>query len=198
MAIDHALGPAGGAGRVAQPERRLLGDVARRVAIRLAADQLFVADQVGQARTRHVAENHDVLDLRERRCEVLERGDLIRVDEDRAVVGVLDDVGEIFERQPDVERVEHPPGARHREVALEVAVVVPRQGGDPLPGRDAERVERVHQLLGAPGELGVGVAMNAARDLADDLGMGEMDSRVLKHQPRIELHRHHRQYLWGS
>jgi hypothetical protein len=156
-------------------------------------DQLLVRDEVRQRRRRHLgAEHDDVADAAERRRELLERRELIRIDEDHAVVGVPDDVREILEREPDVQRVEHAPGARHGEVALEVPVVVPRERRDPLPAIHAERVERVHELLRARRELRVGVAVEAAVVLADDLDLAEVGRGVLEQEPRVELGRHHR------
>lgn len=68
------------------------------------------------------------------RRHLLEQGDEVGVDEDCAVVGVVHDERQLVGRQPHVEGVQHPAGAGHPEVGLEVPKPVPRQGGDPLAG----------------------------------------------------------------
>jgi hypothetical protein len=69
--------------------------------------------------------------------------------------------------------------ARDAEVAFEVTVAVPGQSGDPLAFADAEPVECVHELLGAPGEIGVGIAVDSSRALmGDDLHVREVTGGV--------------------
>jgi hypothetical protein len=149
------------------------------------ADQILVRDQVGQARLRHLVGQHDdVLDPRQRRRQLLQHRDLVGLDEDRAIVGVVDDVRQVVRRQPDVERVEHALGTRHREVALEVPVPVPGQGRDSLAGRDAQAIERVHQLLAAARERTERGAVQLAAQLsADDLDVAGVGLDVLEQQP---------------
>ena len=83
------------------------------------------------------------------------------VDEDHLVLGVVDDVGELLGEQPDVERVQHPPGARRGEVQLEVAGGVPAERGHPAVGGDAEGVEHAAEAAGAVGPLAVGLVLGA-------------------------------------
>jgi hypothetical protein len=54
---------------------------------------------------------------------------------------VVGDVDDLVGEQPDVERVQHPSGARHGQVELEVAGAVPAERGNPAVGRHAEGVD---------------------------------------------------------
>ena len=76
-------------------------------------------------------------------------------------------------RYPDVEGVQRALGAGHAEVRLEVSGTVPGQRGHPLPAADPQMIERVHELLRAPAELGVGVTRHdAGGRTADHLRFG--------------------------
>ena len=90
------------------------------------------------------------------------------------VVGVIDDVDDLFARQPDVDRVQDRPDRRHGEIELEVPMMVPGKRGDAIAGLDAQSLEHVHQPVNAAVELAVIAAMQAAVAIAaDDLFVGE-------------------------
>ena len=59
-------------------------------------------------------------------------GAVVAVDEDHAVLRVVDDVDDLLGEQADVQRVQDGAVGRHREVQLEVALVVPGERGNPL------------------------------------------------------------------
>ena len=127
------------------------------------------------------------------RQRLLEVGEEVGVDQHGAVVGVLQHERQLFGRHPHVEGVQDPPGAGHAEVRLEVTGAVPRQRGHPVPGRQPEVVEGVHELLGAPAERGVGAALHLARrGPADQFGLGCVAGRVVEEQPGVERGLHHR------
>ena len=77
----------------------------------------------------------------ERRQQRRQEREQRAVDEDHLVVGVVDDVRELLGEQADVQRVQHPAGARRGEVQLEVAGGVPGERRHPTVGGDPERVE---------------------------------------------------------
>ena len=81
---------------------------------------------------------------------------------DDAVLGVVDDVGELVGVQAQVEGVEDAARERDAEVGLEVRSVVPAQRGDAVAGLNAEVDEHLGQAAGAAGEVGVGVAADQA------------------------------------
>ena len=69
---------------------------------------------------------------------------------------MVDDVGQLVGREPDVERVEHRPHAGDGEIGLEVSLVVPAEGPHPVTLLDAEAGQGRSQLLGPGGHLGEG------------------------------------------
>ena len=73
------------------------------------------------------------------------------VDEDDLVLGVVDDVDELLRGQPEVEGMQHPAGAGRGEVEFQVAGGVPREGGDPALGADAQCVEHAAEPAGPLG-----------------------------------------------
>ena len=75
------------------------------------------------------------------------------VDEHRAVVGVVDDVGELVGVEAEVERVEDAADERDAEVGLEVRAVVPAERGDAVAGADAEVEQGAGEAPGAAGEV---------------------------------------------
>ena len=78
------------------------------------------------------------------------------VDEDHLVIGVVHDVGQLLGEQTDVQGVEHSPGARRREVELEVTSRVPGEGRHPTLLGDPEVVEHSAEAAGALRPGGVG------------------------------------------
>ncbi len=96
----------------------------------------------------------------DKRQGLLEEREQIGVDQHGAVVGVLDQEGQLFGRHPEVERVQHASGARDGEVRLQVPGAVPCQRRHAVPGPETKMLEGVHQLLGPAAELGVGQALD--------------------------------------
>ena len=80
------------------------------------------------------------------------------VDEHGAVVGVVDDVGELVGVEAEVEGVEDAAHERDAEVGLEVRAVVPAERGDAIARPDAEIEQGAGEAAGADGEVAVGVA----------------------------------------
>ena len=88
------------------------------------------------------------------------------VDDDHLVLGVVDHVGQLLGEEPDVQRVEHGPHRGHREVGLEVLLVVPGEGAHPVPVAHPEAPQGRGQSLGPGRHLGEGgppVARRARR-----------------------------------
>ena len=99
----------------------------------------------------------------ERRQQRREQAEQRAVDEDHLVVGVVDDVGELLGEQPDVQRVQHAPGARRGEVQLEVAGRVPRERRHAAVGGDAEVVEHAAEPAGPRRPVAVVRALQPGR-----------------------------------
>ena len=118
--------------------------------------------EVGRDVALAVVHQHKVADSLERRQQRRQQTEQRTIDEDHLVVGVIDDVGELFGEQPDVQRVQHTSGARRGEVELEVAGRVPPERGHSPVGTDAEIVEHSAESAGALGPGAVVRAFQAA------------------------------------
>src|SRR2546428_606195 len=80
-----------------------------------------------------------------------------RVDKDHRVLGVVDDVGEVLGREPEVQRMEDEAAERRSPVHLEVAVAVPREGRDAVALLQTEGAEDAGEAGRPLGEVRVGV-----------------------------------------
>jgi hypothetical protein len=128
----------------------------------------------------------------ERPGELPEGAEQRPVHEHHVVLGVVDHEGQLLGKEPDVERVQDPAGARHGPVEREVVGGVPGERADPGVGRHAQRVQHAAEPAGpvgplrdrgpaplggrAPHQLLVAVQ---ALEPVEDVGQGE---RVVLHQ----------------
>ena len=103
------------------------------------------------------------------------RRDQRSVDDDDRVLGVVDDEGQLFGEEPDVERVQDGAHARDGEVGLHVRLVVPHERRHAVTGLHAEFAQRRGQLLGALGDL-------EERRLLDPVGRDGEDLLVGVHE----------------
>jgi hypothetical protein len=135
-----------------------------------------------------------VLDLLEARRQLCEHRHERVVDEDDPVLGVVDDVGDLLREQADVQRVQHRSHARHREVQLEVALVVPRERRDALPLLDPERSQRTREAVDPRRDLGVACTRDARAvggerdDLSAVVAGSQPPPDVVEGQRKVVLH----------
>ncbi|MGY4409885.1 hypothetical protein ACVWW4_001621 [Bradyrhizobium sp. LB7.1] len=161
----------------------------------LSSQKLLVAMDVGKLGFRHsLARGHhdkglDRLELRRDRLHDRQRG---AVDEQNPVLGVVDDVDELFGKQPRVDGVQHVAHARRGIEHLEVTVRIPRQCTDAVAGLHAEPLQRQRHALDARMGVRIGVTMNVALDLArDDLGLAVIIRGILDQAADQKRHVHH-------
>lgn len=155
MAVQHPLRVAGGAARVAHARRTVLVvdvelDRIGRSQEFLVVEEIVTRQVVGDL-TRSVVHQDEVAQVLERREQRGQQREQRTVDEDHLVVRVVDDVRDLFREQADVQRVEHPAGARCGEVEFEVASCVPRERRDTTVGGDAEPIENTAETTGPLG-----------------------------------------------
>ena len=83
----------------------------------------------------------------------------VRVHKHELVLGVIDDVDDLFREQPRVDRVADVAAAGAGIVGLEMPVVVPGQGRDPRTARQTVARQGIGELPGALECLPVGIAV---------------------------------------
>lgn len=132
----------------------------------------------------------------DRRQPVGDRGELVDqqlVDQEEAVLGVVDDEGDLVGEEPDVDGVQHRPHAGHGEVGGEMIGVVPAVGADDVTLGDAESFEADRQPIGALGDLGKGETGTRTVDRVGGDETAWVDgATVVVDQPRRQRHRRHR------
>ncbi len=143
-----------------------------------------------------IGHHDELLDAFQVLGDALQRRHDRSVDEDDPVVGVVDHELQVLGEEPRVEGVQHRARAGHREIELEVTVVVPGQGADPVPGADSQLPERMRQLGHPAAEVRVGVAVTAGFTPGHDLLPGEQGGRppeeVLECQRKVRHRATHR------
>ncbi|TSE37786.1 hypothetical protein Tfont_00784 [Tepidimonas fonticaldi] len=193
VAVERRLRVPGGAARVAHAACRIVGKARPVVGGRMGADPGLVAHQIGHRavgrqprQVRVVAQRHPALDGRTFVVDALDDGPERHVERQDAVLGVVDDPGDLLGQQARVDGVQHAAGAADAKVHLEVAIAVPGQGGHPLAQADVHRVQRTRELAGTSGGLAIGGAVDVALDAArDDLDVA-MVARGVFDQVRNE------------
>ena len=170
MRIEHALGMAGGARGVAKARRGVLVEL-RPAEIAVGfADPVLVGDGVLQFGRRHVlgvGEDDVALDGRQLVGDRFEQRHEGQVDERHAVFGVVHDPDDLLDEQAWIDGVIDRADAGDAVPGLQVAVPVPRQGGDAVARLDPV----ARQALG-----------DAHRARAHIPVVGAMDRAL--HQPR--------------
>ena len=115
-----------------------------------------------------------------------------QIEEQAAVFGVIGDPRDLLGRKPRVDRVQDSALAGDGVIELHVAVAVPRESGNAIRHADAQRVQRIGELLGAYVKLAIRVAMNVAlHPPRHDLNVAVMPVRVAnkrRDQQRNILH----------
>ena len=168
MRVDDALRPAGRPARVAHRRGLVLVELGvAPVVRRRAGEQLLV----------RVLDDEDVLDpgLGPGTGRAAARGSGRR---SRPCRRRGRDVREVVRVQAEVQRVQREPAARDPEVALHVLVVVPAERRNAVAALEAESLQRDRELLRAPRQVAVAVAVEAlVGEAGDDLLVRRSTSR---------------------
>ena len=122
----------------------------------------------------------------------LHGGDEVLVHEQHRVLRVVDDIRELVGEEPDVDRVEDGPHARHGEIRLEVPVAVPPEGAHPFASLHTEARERVGQLRHADVVLGVVVTVDPPEIPGHHLLLAEQLAVPFEYRGKGERVRHRR------
>ena len=117
--------------------------------VRFVGDQRLVAARLRQRRRRHVRvvrQDHAAFELRQPRLQLLDQRHEHRIEEQPAILGVIDDVDDLLFEQPRIDRVADEAGAGHAVVDLEVPEVIPGQRGDAIAGLQPSRASALASL----------------------------------------------------
>jgi hypothetical protein len=106
---------------------------------------------------------------------------------------MVDDKRQVMRKQSQVEVVHHRAGSRNPEVALEVRVVVPAQGGNAIARLNARLDQDLGQRKRAPVEVAELVAVQRlVGQAADDLYVRVIPPRTIQEVVQREGRTHHR------
>ena len=162
VGVQHPLGMARGAGGIAQRAGLALIQGRPVEVIGVGLKQMLVARDSVQRRVGHVLPGgqHDPLAHRGAlRRNRLDQGHKVRIDKHHLILGVVDDVHDLFGEQARVDRMADAAAARCGVIGLEVPIVVPGQGGDPGAARQIPGRHGIGQAARAPEGIAIGVAM---------------------------------------
>ncbi|MCY1501317.1 hypothetical protein D9M68_353840 [compost metagenome] len=169
MAVEHALGIARRAARVAQRRGGVLVEHRPFEAV-VGLGQLLVAQQVRDAsllrHVRAVAHQHERAHRRELCGDLFDERQEVQVEEEDTVLRVRGDPHQLVGVQPRIERVQHAARPGDRVIQLHVPVAIPGQRGHRRAGRHVERAQRVGQAARARRQVAKGIAVNVAFDAA--------------------------------
>ena len=200
--IEHPLGVAGRARGVAKRRGEALVKLRPVEGARLRREQGFIAQQIGNGGLRHVRlvrHRHPAPDAGADRRELFDQGHEAEVKQHIAVLGVVDDIGELVREQARVDGVADRAHARHSEISLEMTVAVPGQCANALGLAHAQRRQRLGQLPGALVRRAIGAAVDRAAAVLvgpldrarHNFGVAVMPIRVRDERRNQQRHIHH-------
>ena len=161
VAVDDALGIARRGGGVAYDRRipfaQVVGEV---VALGEPGDELVVETDRGEPGLGHLAAlRHDdvVLDGLQLILDCVNDEGHLLVDEHHLILGVVDDVDEMVQREAEIRGVQGGPHAGDAEVEFEVTVVVQGHAGHMIAALYPQELQGMGELAGPLEIIGVGV-----------------------------------------
>src|SRR5579872_6577701 len=162
MGVEDTLGIARSRRRVANDRRIPLVEVRRLENVGLGGQELLVVTRLWEGWTAP-AHRHDdaVFSVRRsgkrRRERAAERG----IEENGAILRVVEDEGHLLGEEADVDGVKHGADRRYGIVELEMPMRVPRKGCHAVTLPDAKAPEGIGQTRDATAELGIREAVKA-------------------------------------
>ena len=103
-------------------------------------------------------------------AELLKQRQQHVIDDEKAVVRMIDDEGQLLRMQPQIERVYHAAGGRYAEIGFQVHVVVPAQSANTVSRSQPCTMQRFRQRLDAAVKIQIRVTVQAAvRQAGNDL-----------------------------
>ena len=162
VGVQYPLGVTGSAGGIAESAGIAFVQLRPVEVFAASGDQGFVTEHVGKPCCRHVGlvgQHHPARHPRAFRRQLLRQRQEIRVEENVAVLGVVDDVDQLLREQARVDGMADVAAAGGTVVGLQMAVIVPGQGTDAVAAGETPVSHGTGQLAGADKRFAVGVAM---------------------------------------
>ncbi len=196
VAVKHALGIAGRAGRVAERAGGVFVETRPDEIWRAFRQQILVAQQIGDLGVRHVvavAKRDPAFDQRQvGRERTDERGE-DGIEAHIGVFGVVHDVTQLLGKQARIDRVQHEPRAGDAIVDFEMAIGVPGERRDAVARVQAKALQRMGEPPGARGDVAVTGAIDDPVGIArDDFAVGVETLDIFENsgnQKRTVLHK---------
>jgi hypothetical protein len=158
-------------------------------------DPLLVGDRVSERCRRHVGgvgEDDVALDARQLVGELFQQRHEREVGHDHAVLGVIDDPGDLVGKQPRVDGVVDGADAGDAVPGFQVAPGIPGEGRHPVARLDAIAHQALRHLLGPGADIRIGRGVDRPLDRArDDAAPAVIGRRMIDHamnQQRPVLH----------
>jgi hypothetical protein len=193
--VEDTLRISGRTGRVAQRARQPLVERWPGANVAGVSEQTFRGDNRDGAQrweVRALAEQNDLLDGLKFPVQPRNRRQKIRIDEQQAIPGMVDDVGNLGIEEPWIDGMQHGAETGNPIEKLEMPMGAGRERTDPITACDAQFGHQVGNPTGPSLGLLVSVAVQATVGLAaDDLGSRVANRRMNQQrgdQERILLH----------
>ena len=145
---------------------------------------------------RRIGENNIALDARQLAGHRLQQGHECQVDEQHAVLSMIDDPDDLLGKQPRVDCVVNSPDAGDAVPAFKMAPGVPGQRRNTVARLDALARQPLRHLECAPTNIGIGGAVDGAFERTRHhlartmLARGMVDDLVQQQGPVLHLAKH--------
>ena len=127
------------------------------------------ATAIGRKFSFSIVHHNDVTNRGERVDKRPKKAQERFINEDHFVFCMVDDVGDLFGKQADVQRVKHTPRTRRGEVQLKVSSGIPCKGRNATIGTNPQIIEDTTESTGAFCPLAIGLSLAASRGSGDYL-----------------------------
>src|SRR5690348_8474337 len=83
------------------------------------------------------------------------------IDNEKAVLRVIDDKSQFLRMESKIERVDHATGSRHAEIGFQMSVMVPAESAYTVAGLQPGAMQRFRQRLGSTVKIQIRVTVQA-------------------------------------
>ncbi len=159
VAVDHPLGPSRRPRSVAHPGGFLFVEIGVDKILGGFRDEGLVFLHPLRHRLTGEGNDDDPFHL-EPVPEFLQQGQEHVIDNQEAVPGVVGDVSDFIRVQAKVQGMEHASGGRNAEISLQMDIMIPHQGSDPVAPLEPGLLQGLGQGTRPAVKIGVSVSMH--------------------------------------